>query len=206
LRHVGEERGRREMSVEMLAGTAGVAVFLATVMVVFNRLVRRRYVARSAWSDISVHLKKRYDLVPNLVETVKGYAAHENATLTRVAEMRAAAMRARTPGDKGRAEQVFAGTLQALLAVAEAYPALKADAHFQELMTQLRQLEDNIEYARRYYNAAVRDYNITASVFPSNIVAAAFSFTPEEFFELDTPDVEGNPVEVSFPGPAARPA
>jgi LemA protein len=194
------------MSMDVMAGAAGVAVFLGAVAVYFNRLVRRRYVVRSAWSDIAVHLKKRYDLVPNLVETVKGYAAHENEVLTRVAERRAAAMRARTPGDKGRAEPAFAGTLQALFAVAEAYPALKADTQFQDLMTQLRTLEDNIEYARRYYNAAVRDYNIAVSVFPSNVVAAAFAFLPEEFFELDDPAAERAPVRVSFPGPAERPA
>jgi LemA protein len=164
----------------------------------YNRLVRLRYAALKSWSDIDVHLKKRYELLPNLVETVKAYAAHENTTLTQVIERRAMAMRAATPGEKARAESMLAETLQRLLAVVEAYPSLKADAHFQQLMTQMRELEDNIEYARRFYNAAVRDYNIVTEVFPSSIIASAFSFTPREFFELDTPDTERKQVSARF--------
>jgi LemA protein len=157
-----------------------------------------RYAALRSWSDIDVHLKKRYELVPNLVETVKAYAGHESTTLTRVIEKRAMAMRAATPGQKARAESLLVETLQGLFAVVEAYPTLKADVHYQELMIQMRELEDNIEYARRYYNAAVRDYNIVTEVFPSNIVASAFSFTPQEFFELDHPETERRAVAPRF--------
>lgn len=186
------------MDVKMIAGIAGLAVFTIVVIIFYNRLVRLRYAALRSWSDIDVHLKKRYELLPNLVETVKAYAAHESTTLTQVIERRAMAMKAATPGEKGRAEGMLAETLQRLLAVAEAYPALKADAHFQQLMTQMRELEDNIEYARRYYNASVRDYNIMAEVFPSSIIASAFSFAPREFFELDAPDVERKQIAARF--------
>ena len=186
------------MDVKMIAGLSGLVAFMIVIIIFYNRLVRLRYAALRSWSDIDVHLKKRYELLPNLVETVKAYASHESTTLTRVIERRAMAMRATTPGEKGRAESRLAETLQGLLAVVEAYPTLKADVHFQELMTQMRELEDNIEYARRYYNASVRDYNIVTEVFPSNIVASAFSFAPEEFFELDSPEVERKQVAARF--------
>jgi LemA protein len=186
------------MDVKIIAGLAGLAVFTIVLVFYYNRLVRLRYAALKSWSDIDVHLKKRHELLPNLVETVKAYAAHESTTLTQVIERRAMAMKAATPGEKGRAEGMLAETLQRLLAVAEAYPALKADAHFQQLMTQMRELEDNIEYARRYYNASVRDYNIMAEVFPSSIIASAFSFAPREFFELDAPDVERKQIAARF--------
>ena len=186
------------MDVKIIAGLAGLAVFTIVVIIYYNRLVRLRYAALRSWSDIDVHLKKRYELLPNLVETVKAYASHEKTTLARVIERRAVAMRAATPGEKARAESLLAETLQGLFAVVEAYPTLKADLHFQELMTQMRELEDNIEYARRFYNAAVRDYNIVTEVFPSNIVASAFSFVPEEFFELDAPEIERKQVAARF--------
>ena len=186
------------MDVKMIAGIAGLAVFTIVVILFYNRLVRLRYGALQSWSDIDVHLKKRYELVPNLVETVKAYASHENTTLTQVIERRAMAMQAATPGEKGRAEGMLAKTLKGLFALVEDYPALKADVHFQQLMTQMRELEDNIEYARRYYNAAVRDYNIVTEVFPSSIIASAFSFAPEEFFELDVPDIERKQVAARF--------
>lgn len=186
------------MSTEMIAGLAGVAVFLLILIWIYNRLVRLRYAARSAWSDIDVHLRKRYELVPNLVKTVQGYAAHERDTLTRVTDLRAAAMRASTPGEKAKAETGLAETLRSLFALVEAYPALKADAHFQDLMKQTRELEDNIEYARRYYNASVRDYNVATDVFPARIVAGAFAFAPMEFFELGNPDKERGPVGIAF--------
>jgi LemA protein len=186
------------MDVKLIAGIAGLAIFTIVVIFFYNRLVRLRYATLQSWSDIDVHLKKRYELVPNLVETVKAYAAHENRTLTQVIERRAMAMKAATPGEKGRAEGMLARTLRDLFALVEDYPTLKADVHFQQLMTQMRELEDNIEYARRYYNAAVRDYNIVTEVFPSNIVASAFSFTPQEFFELEAPDMERKQVATRF--------
>ncbi len=186
------------MNLELIAGSAGAAVFTAFVIVVYNRLVRLRYAVRSSWSDVDVHLRKRYELVPNLVETVKGYASHERETLRRVTEMRTAAMSATTPSEKARAEGGLTDTIRLLLGLVEAYPALKADARFADLMKQLREIEDAIEYARRYYNASVRDYNIGIGVFPSNVVAGAFAFEPEEFFTLSEEARERQPVKVAF--------
>lgn len=186
------------MSTETMAGLVGIAIFLLIVMLLYNKLVRLRYNVRSSWSDIDVHLRKRYELVPNLVETVQGYAAHERDTLSQITELRAAAMRAGTPGEKAKAENGLTETLRSLFAVVENYPDLKANGHFQDLMKQMRELEDNIEYARRYYNASARDYNVKTGVFPSKIIAAACSFTPAEFFELDDPERERKPIKVAF--------
>ena len=186
------------MSLKLLAGVVGVGIYVVVLIFYYNRFVRRRYAARSAWADIDVHLRKRYDLVPALVEVVKGYAAHEHATFARVAEIRSAAMRASGPGEKSRTENMLTETLKSLFALAEAYPALKADAHFQTLMTQLREIEDNIEYARRYYNAAVLNYNVAIGVFPANLSASAFSFGPEVFFELGESPEARSPVKIAF--------
>ncbi|MBI5641339.1 MAG: LemA family protein [Nitrospirae bacterium] len=177
----------------------GIAVLvLLAGIAIYNRLVRLRTTVNSSWSDIDVQLKKRYDLVPNLVETVKGYATHERSVFENVSQARSMAMKASSPGDKSKAENMFQETLKSLFAVAEAYPELKANANFQQLQSQLKELEDNIEYARRYYNAVVRDYNILTETFPSNIVANQFKFEKEEFFELEEPGVERKPVKVSF--------
>jgi LemA protein len=177
----------------------GVAVLvLLSGIALYNRLVRLRTTVRSSWSDIDVNLKKRYDLVPNLVETVKGYAAHERGVFENVTKARSMAMSASTPADKAKTENTFGEALKSLFAVAEAYPDLKANANFQQLQSQLKELEDNIEYARRYYNAVVRDYNISTETFPSNIIANQFKFEKDEFFELEEPGVERKPVKVSF--------
>ncbi len=165
---------------------------------IYNKLIRLRNTVRSSWSDIDVQLKKRYDLVPNLVESVKGYAAHEKSVFEKVTEARSAAMQAVTPAEKAKAENMLRDTLKSLFAVAEAYPELKANANFMQLQSQLKELEDNIEYARRYYNAVVRDFNILIESFPSNLVASSFNFKQEEFFELEAPEVERKPVKVSF--------
>lgn len=165
---------------------------------IYNRLVRLRTTVKSSWSDIDVQLKKRYDLVPNLVETVKGYAAHEKSVFEKVTQARSMAMHASSPADKSKAENMFTDTLKSLFAVAEAYPELKANVNFQQLQSELTELENNIESARRYYNAVVRDYNILTETFPSNIVAGQFKFQKEEFFELEEPAVEKKPVKVSF--------
>ena len=189
----------------MIAGIALLAIFLLIVLavvfvviVIYNKLVRLRTTVKSSWSDIDVHLKKRYDLVPNLVETVKGYATHEKTVFEKVTEARSYAMKASSPVDKAKAENMFSETLKSLFAVAEAYPELKANANFMQLQSQLKELEDNIEYARRYYNAVVRDYNILTETFPSNVIAAQFRFVKEEFFELEEAGVERKPVKVSF--------
>jgi len=181
-----------------------VLFLLVTLVIIFagiaiyNKLVRLRTTAKSSWSDIDVQLKKRYDLVPNLVETVKGYAAHEKTVFEKVTEARSFAMRASSPAEKAKAENMFSDTLKSLFAVAEAYPELKANTNYLQLQSQLKELEDNIEYARRYYNAVVRDYNIMTETFPSNIIATRFIFLKEEFFELEEPGVERKPVTVSF--------
>ena len=174
-----------------------IVIILAGI-VIYNKLVRLKTTVKSSWSDIDVHLKKRYDLVPNLVETVKGYATHEKTVFEKVTEARSFAMKASSPADKAKAENMFSETLKSLFAVAEAYPELKANANFMQLQSQLKELEDSIEYARRYYNAVVRDYNILTETFPSNLVAAQFKFAKEEFFELEEPGVERKPVKVSF--------
>lgn len=186
------------MSIRMIAGLAGSVLFLLMVIYIYNRLVRLRYAVRNAWSDIDVHLKKRYELLPNLIAAVKGYSAHENDTLVKVTRQRSAAMEAQTPLAKARADNMLTETLKRLLAVVEAYPELKADAHYREIMAGMKEIEDNIEHARRFYNATVREYNIATDIFPTNVVAAAFLFLPEEFFSLDDEEAERKPVEARF--------
>jgi LemA protein len=174
-----------------------VLAALAAGVVLYNRLVRLRNTVASSWSDIGVLLKKRYDLVDNLVETVKGYAAHERGTLTGVTEARARAASAATPADRAKAEGAFGRSLGALFALAEAYPDLKANAGFLDLQRQLRDLEDQVEHSRRYYNAVVRDYNTLTESFPSNLVATSFGFTRSDFFE-PPPPAEAAAPRVSF--------
>jgi len=177
----------------------GIFIIIISVgIAIYNKLIRLRNTVKSSWSDIDVQLKKRYDLVANLVETVKGYASHEKYVFEKVTEARSMAMKAKSPADKAKTENMFTETLKSLFAVAEAYPELKANANFMQLQLQLKELEDNIEYARRYYNAVVRDFNILIESFPSNIIATSFNFKQEEFFELEAPEVERKPVKVSF--------
>lgn len=188
------------IGIFVLAISGIVAAVILSGIVIYNKLIRLRNTVKSSWSDIDVHLKKRYDLVPNLIETVKGYAAHEKSVFEKVTEARSMAIqaKAKTPAGRAKAENMFAETLKSLFAVAEAYPELKANANFMQLQSQLKELEDNIEYARRYYNAVVRDFNILIESFPSNIIAGMFSFKQEEFFELEAPEAERKPVKVSF--------
>jgi LemA protein len=181
--------------------TAFIAVLVVLALIVvslYNKLVRLRATAESAWSDIDVQLKKRYDLVPNLVETVKGYAAHEQTLFTRVTEARTLAMRAAGPAEAGRAENMLRESLKSLFAVAEAYPDLKANHNFIQLQGHLKEIEDAVEAARRYYNAVVRDLNTLVEQFPSNLVAARFKFAKKDFFELQTPALERQAVPVRF--------
>jgi LemA protein len=185
----------------MIAILVVFGIFLLVVMfgvAIYNKLVRLRNTVKSSWSDIDVQLKKRYDLVPNLVETVKGYAAHEKAVFENVTTARSTAMKTANPAEKAKAENILSETLKSLFAVAEAYPELKANVNFLQLQSQVKELEDNIEYARRYYNAVVRDFNIMIESFPSNMIAGSFGFKQEEFFGLEAPDVERKPVKVSF--------
>jgi len=183
--------------MELLIILAVIVVFILIVAGLYNRLVRLRNLVRSAWSDIDVQLKRRYDLVPNLVETVKAYAKHESGVFEKVTQARAQAINATTPGEQAQQENFLSQSLKSLFAVAEAYPELKADGNFSKLQSQFFELEDDIESARRYYNAVVRDYNTAIEVFPAVLIASMLSFKPAEFFELDSPD-ERNPVRADF--------
>ncbi|HUF14030.1 MAG TPA: LemA family protein [Longimicrobiales bacterium] len=175
------------MSWLILAVIVAIAV---AVIAIYNALVRLRVLANNAWSDIDVQLKRRYDLIPNLVETVKGYAGHERDTLESVtrARQQAVELRGGTPEQRAQAENMLTQTLRSLFAVSEAYPELRANENFRDLQQTLNSLEDAIQNARRYYNAVVRDYNTKIDVFPSNIVANAFSFRHREFFEVTEPE------------------
>jgi LemA protein len=176
----------------------GVLVVIALLLIgIYNSLVQLRVRCDSAWSDIDVQLKRRHDLIPNLVETVKGYATHEKGTFENIAKFRSQAMQATTPGDKAVAENQLTGALKSLFAVAENYPALKASEEFTQLQGSLSQTEDSIQNARRYYNAVVRDLNTKIQSFPSNILAGLFGFQARQFFEVaDAADRE--PVAVKF--------
>ena len=173
---------------------AGVVVALVAT---YNRLVSLRQRSEEAWSDIDVQLKRRTDLVPNLVETVKGYAGHERTTLDQVTRARGAAVAAQTPEARAQTENMLTGALRQLFALAEAYPALKANEHFRELQTSLGEIEETIQNSRRYYNAVVRDLNTTIDSFPTNFVASFFRFVKRAYFELDRPEERQVP-RVSF--------
>jgi LemA protein len=175
-----------------------LAILAVVVITLYNKLIRLRNTVKSSWSDMDVQCKKRYDLVPNLVETVKGYASHEKAVFEKVTQARSMAMQAHSPAEMAKAENLVRDTLKSLFAVAEAYPELKANANFQQLQSQLQELENNIEYARRYYNAVVRDYNTLIESFPSNVIASYFKFEKGQFFELEAPEVERKIPRVSF--------
>jgi LemA protein len=159
-----------------------VALFL---IVIYNRLVSLRQVTGQAWSDISVQLKQRHDLVPNLVETVKGYAAHERGTLEAVTQARNAAVAAANPQAQVAAENMLTGALRQLFALSEAYPDLKASQNFQQLQSDLSDLENKIAASRRFFNNAVQEYNAAIQQFPAVLVAGPLGFTPRTFFELD---------------------
>jgi len=178
-----------------------VLVVLAVWLIaIYNGLVKLRNRTDEAWSDIDVQLKRRYDLIPNLVETVKGYATHERGVLENVTKARTAAMSAEQSGDPkevARAENMLSGTLKTLFAVSENYPDLKASHNFIELQRELRDTEDKIQASRRFYNTNVRDINIKVESFPVNLVAEPFGFKKKEFFELEEPEAK-DPVKVSF--------
>jgi LemA protein len=176
----------------------GVVGFLLLYGVgTYNKLVRLRQHVRESWSAIDTELKRRYDLIPNLVETVKGYAAHERETLQAVIDARAVAVASTgSPAEQARDENVLVGALRQLFAVVESYPDLKANQNFLRLQEELTVTEDRIQAARRFYNANVRDLNTRIEVFPSNLVASTFGFERESFFEID--DAERAVPRVSF--------
>ena len=176
-----------------------IVVVLVVVWLVFayNKFVRLTKQSEEAWSDISVQTKRRHDLIPNLVNTVKGYATHEQGTLDKVIQARNSAMSATTPDSLGKAENVLTGALKSVFALAEAYPDLKANTNFLQLQKELGDTEDKIMSSRRFYNGTVRDLNTAADLFPSNIIANMFHFAKREFFELENKE-EGEAVEVKF--------
>jgi len=181
----------------LLAVVIALVVIVFIIIAMYNSLVQLRVRADSSWSDIDVQLKRRHDLIPNLVETVKGYAAHEKGTFENIAKFRSQAIAATTPADKAQAENQLTGALRSLFAVAENYPELKASEQFTGLQTSLNSIEDNIQNARRYYNAVVRDYNTRVQSFPANIVAGMFGFQTKQFFEVESPQDRQN-VQVKF--------
>jgi LemA protein len=174
-----------------------VAILIVAV-IIYNSLVKLREQADAAWSDIDVQLKRRHDLIPNLVETVKGYASHEKETLERVIQARNMAMAAQGPEAQGAAENVLTGALKSIFALAEAYPQLQAAGGFRDLQASLADIENSIQNARRYYNAVVRDFNTRIAQVPSNIIAQAFRFTKKEFFEIE--EMEREVPKVDFGG------
>jgi len=163
---------------------AVVVLVVGWYIATYNKLITAKNATQNSWSDIDVQLKRRYDLIPNVVETVKGYAGHEKSLLTKVTEARAAAMSAKTPAEHAKAENMLTETLKSLFAVAENYPDLKASQNFLGLQSELRDAEDKIQAARRFYNANVRDFNTMLQVFPTNMVASFMGFTAREFFEV----------------------
>jgi LemA protein len=171
----------------LLIGIGVIVVIVGILIGLYNSLVQLKIRADSAWSDIDVQLKRRHDLIPNLVETVKGYAAHEKSTFENIAKWRSAAMSATAPADRAQAEGQLTMALKSLFAVAEAYPQLRANENFMSLQNSLSQIESDVQNSRRYYNAVVRDYNTRIQSFPANLFAGVFGFTPRQFFELDTP-------------------
>jgi len=173
-----------------------IAVLVIWAIAVYNGLIRLKNRVDEAWSDIDVQLKRRYDLIPNLVNTVKGYAAHEKEVFEKVTEARTRAMGAQSAADKAQAENMLSQTLKSLFAVAEAYPDLKANQNFLELQRELTDTEDKIQASRRFYNGNVRDFNTKIQVFPNNIFAGMLGFSAREFFEVAEGGKE--PVKVEF--------
>jgi LemA protein len=168
----------------IIAAVAAIVIFWG--LLTFNGLVRRRNLVAEAWSGIEAQLKRRADLIPNLIETVKGYAAHERGTMEQLTKLRAQSQAA--TGDmaqRAQTEQAITAAIGKIMAVAEAYPDLKASANFQQLQNQLADIEDQIQLARRYYNASVRDFNVMIQQAPSNIIAGWFAFKPAEFFQIE---------------------
>ena len=173
-----------------------VVILIFAVVGIYNRLVTLRNRVDNAWSQIDVQLKRRYDLIPNLVETVKGYAAHERETFEAVIQARSAAMSAQGVAAQGEAENVLTGALKSLFALAEAYPDLKANQNFMMLQEELSGTESKIAYARQFYNDSVMTFNTSQQTFPSNLIAGVFGFKPREYFEIEEEAKE--PVKVQF--------
>lgn len=175
-----------------------LVVVILWAIVSYNGFVTLVNRTKEAWADIDVQLKRRYDLIPNLVNTVKGYATHESSVFEKVTQARAQAMQAGTPGEKGAAENNLAGALKSVFAISEAYPELKANQNFLGLQAELSDTENKIQASRRFYNGNVRDLNTSIESFPGNVIAKLFGFAKQEFFQLDENAAAKEPVAVQF--------
>ena len=184
------------MEIVLIIVLGVVALFVLWVIAIFNGLIRLRNRVDEAWSDIDVQLKRRYDLIPNLINTVKGYAKHEEGVFSKVSEARSAAMGAKTPAQHAQAENMLTESLKSLFAVSEAYPELRASENFAHLQKELVDTEDKIQASRRFYNGNVRDFNTKIQVFPNNVIAGLLGFTKYEFF--DAPDAVNEVPVASF--------
>src|SRR5581483_5023143 len=184
-----------------------IVVILLLVAYLYNSLIRLKVRTDEAWSDITVQLKRRYDLIPNLVSTVQGYAKHEKTVFEDVTAARANALSAQTVGDAAKADNQFQSALKSLFAVAEAYPQLRASENFQQLSNEITDTEDKIQAARRFYNGAARDLNTKEQVFPTNIFASIMGMKPREFFDVDANEQQAiqDPVKVDFSGDDSSP-
>lgn len=183
--------------IGLLIAAAAVVLLLLWLAGTYNSFIRKRNVVDESFSTMDVYLKKRFDLIPNIVETVKGYASHEKETLAQVVKARSMISEASTPEQRLAGENALTGTLRSLFAVAEAYPDLKANTNFLNLQTQLSDIENDIAQSRKYYNACVRDFNIKAESFPSNIIAGMFGFKKFPMFEVENEQERQN-VKVQF--------
>jgi LemA protein len=175
-----------------------IVAFVLFLIFKYNGFITLKNRAQEAWADIDVQLKRRYDLIPNLVSTVQGYAAHEAGTLEKVTEARTKAMQATGKAEKGDAENMLSNTLKSLFAISEAYPDLKANTNFLQLQSELSDTENKVMASRRFYNGNVRDFNTGVQTFPGNLIAKMFKFSMLEFFELEQDSIEKEPVKVKF--------
>lgn len=186
------------MDTTILVIIGVIVLVLLLIVVMYNRFIRLVNRTKEAWADIEVQLKRRYDLIPNLVSTVKGYATHESTAFEKVTEARAKAIGAGSMAEHGQAENMLSGALKSLFAVSEAYPDLKANQNFLELQRELSDTENKIQAARRFYNGNVRDMNTAMQVFPGSIIAKSFGFKSAEFFDLEDNSPAQEPVAVKF--------
>lgn len=182
-----------------------LALLVVFVVALFNGLIKLRNKCDEAWADIDTQLKRRYDLIPNLVETVKGYASHEAGTLEKVTAARTAAMNAQSPAEKEKAENALSGVLKSIFALSENYPELKANQNFLDLQKNLTEIEEHLQLSRRYYNATVRDFNTKIQVFPNNIIAKPLGFSAKEFFQAQEGEKENVKVNFAPSTPATPP-
>jgi len=184
------------MTLYIILGIIVIAVLW--LIIGYNSFITLRNRAQEAWADIDVQLKRRYDLIPNLVNTVKGYATHESSAFEKVTEARAAAMGAKTVGEHAKTEAMLGSAVTGLFGIAEAYPELKANVNFLELQRELSDTENKIQASRRFYNGNVRELNTGIQAFPGNLIASVFNFSQMEFYQLEEGSVEKNTVEVKF--------